>query len=267
MDNVLTIKEQLALEMSGKAITFDDYKNEENLMKFPFCSTSKRKRIDPIEYHSEDGYSLQVTANNTYGMAKIWDFDIVRYGLSKLSEISDATGILLDHLTFSVYECLKTLNRNPKSGENIRWFREALDRLASTTYKTNIFGNESKKRVQGFTIIKYEYLETKNGTDKVKLTFDERLLNSIRKNDSLMKINPQLIRESAGIKKRLLELVAVNIVNEPSWEVALEDLQKLCANSWGKNRFKHEISGYRDLPWKISFLKKLSGVFVRFTNT
>ena len=130
----------LADELSDTKLALKSYKNERNLMLFPFCSTSKRKRINPIIYSSDDGSSwLEVTANNTYGMAKIWDFDILRFVFSKVSAIAKETGIYPSKVSFTAYECLKALNRDPKAGKNVKWLREALDRLASTTYKGNIF--------------------------------------------------------------------------------------------------------------------------------
>lgn len=73
-------------------------------MLFPFCSTSKRKRIAPIIYSSTDGKSwLEVTANNTYGMAKIWDFDILRFVFSKISLIAKETGIYPSAVSFTAY--------------------------------------------------------------------------------------------------------------------------------------------------------------------
>ncbi len=252
-----------AIALTEKKIALHEYKNEKNLMQFPFCSTSKRKRINPIVYQSHDGFSLEVTANNTYGMVKIWDFDIVRYGLSKLDEITNRTGFFIDYVTFTAYECLKALNRDPHAGTNVKWLKDALDRLASTTYKTNIFNNENQKKVQGFTLAKYEYIESEGGVDKIKLTFDNLLIETIKNNNTLLKINTQLIREEAGIKKRLLELVAVNIDNN-EWQVELGELQKLCANDWEIRRFKYEISTYNHLPWEISFQKVIDETIVKF---
>jgi hypothetical protein len=58
-------------------------------MFYPFCSTAKRKRLNSIKYESSDGRkSLMVTADHEYGMAKIWDFDILRYAISKAGEIA-----------------------------------------------------------------------------------------------------------------------------------------------------------------------------------
>jgi plasmid replication initiation protein len=256
----------LAEELSDTKLALKSYKNERNLMLFPFCSTSKRKRINPIMYSSEDGKSwLEVTANNTYGMAKIWDFDILRFVFSKISAIAKETGIYPSKVSFTAYECLKALNRDPKAGKNVKWLREALDRLASTTYKGNIFREEAK-RVTGFTLIKYEYEEKEDYITKIVVSLDERLIDSIRSSSNLLKINSRLIREVAGIKKRLLELVEVSMQGDTEWVVSLEHLQKLCANAWDPAKFKYELSTYKDLPWALTFEKERAKLFVIFTK-
>jgi hypothetical protein len=62
-------------------------------MIFPFCSTAKAKRVKSIRYTSADGKRwLEVTANYEYGMAKIWDFDILRFALSKAGEVALQVG-------------------------------------------------------------------------------------------------------------------------------------------------------------------------------
>ena len=82
-----------ANELAVVPIDITRYRNERNIMLYPLCSTSKRKRLAPIRYESANGkYWLEVTANYTHGMVKIWDFDILRYALSKAGEIARETG-------------------------------------------------------------------------------------------------------------------------------------------------------------------------------
>ncbi len=71
-----------------------------------------------------------------YGMVKIWDFDILRYALSKAGEIARITGVFPEAVEFSGYECLKALGRRP-TGTVYQWLRGALSRSASTTYSTS----------------------------------------------------------------------------------------------------------------------------------
>lgn len=251
---------QLAVEPIG----IETLKNERNLMLYPFCSTSKSLRFKSIRYTSKDNkFSLEVTANNEYGMAKIWDFDILRFVFSKIDTIVSRTGYRPSSVAFSAYECLKFLKRDPKAGKNVQWLKSALDRLASTTYKGNIFKEEAK-HVTGFTLISYDYIETHKGIEKISISLDDRLVASLRDSNSLVTINELVLEETSGLKKRLLELVSLKLSTEGVWIISIEELQRLCANTWSIAKFKNEVKSFQGLPWNISEIKVSDQACIRF---
>lgn len=255
-----------AEKLAQEPIGIQSLKNERNLMLYPFCATSKALRFKAIKYVSKDKkFSLEVTANNEYGMAKIWDFDILRFVFSKIDTIAQRTGHYPSTVVFSAYECLKFLKRNPNAGKNIAWLKGALDRLASTTYKGNIFKDEVK-HVTGFTLINYEYIETTKGVEKIGISLDERLISSLRSSQSLITINERLLGEPSGLKKRLLELVALKISSDGEWVIPVEELQCLCANTWSIPKFKNEIKSFCDLPWLISEVKIQDQSCIKFSS-
>lgn len=68
-------------------ISLRDY---QETMQRPFFSLSKKKRIKPIEYVSPDKQvTVHVSANPEYGMATIWDADIMIYLASHLNELRE----------------------------------------------------------------------------------------------------------------------------------------------------------------------------------
>lgn len=247
-----------ALELAKSPVDLSRYRNERNLMLFPFCSTAKAKRVKGIRYVSADGKRwLHVTANHDYGMAKIWDFDILRFALSKAGEIALQVGYFPASVEFSGYECLKALGRNPESGSNLKWVKEGLRRLCLTGYSGNIF-RENEKITEIFTLIKASYTDQSGKLERINISFDERLVESVRYSKGLLVIDPNLIREEAGIKKRLLELVAVSIGKEATWTVGLERLQAMCAHEGELKGFKRQLKEY-ELPWGVSFSKAMGG--------
>jgi plasmid replication initiation protein len=255
IENSLEAKE--GKELARKQIEITRYRNERNLMLYPFCSTSKRKRLKTIEYRSSDGKRwLQVTANYKFGMVKIWDFDILRFALSKAGEIRYKTGYFPSFVEFSPHECLKAIGRNPKSGSCYAWFEEALTRLISTTYQGNIFGDDTNP-VEGFTLISYKYEKRDGRIQKIKIIFNERILESV-KEKGLLAIDTNVINEESGVKKRLLELVKVSKGDANEWVVGLQRLKELCAFEGELKKFKRQIKSY-DLPWKSEFSKAMNG--------
>ncbi len=246
------LREQ-ALELAKLPLDLTRYRNERNLMLFPFCSTAKAKRVKGIRYVSADGRRwLEVTANHDYGMAKIWDFDILRFALSKAGEIALRIGYFPNAVEFSGYECLKALNRSDQ-GKNYRWFRDAISRLCLTGYKGNIF-RENEKTTEIFTLIQASYEDETGRIERVRLVFNERIMESIKLFKGLLAINSDIINEESGIKKRLLELVAVSKGKDRSWTVGIERLQALCAHEGTLKEFKRQLKEY-SLPWDINFSK------------
>lgn len=245
------LREQ-AIELAKSPVDLTRYRNERNLMLFPFCSTAKAKRIKGIRYVSADGKRwLEVTANYEYGMAKIWDFDILRFALSKAGEVALLVGYFPPYVDFTAYECLKATGRDTKAGKNYVWIEEAFDRLVSTTYKGNIF-KEDESRSEIFTLINIEYIKNPQGKiERIRMHFNQRIQESAKLR-GLLTIDKTIFKEEAGIKKRILELVTVSMGRESSWTVGIERLQALCAHEGTLKRFKYELKQYA-LPWEVTF--------------
>jgi len=251
-------------QMASQYISLTAYRNERNLMFYPFCSTSKGKRLKTIEYTSPNGkYWLQVTANHEYGMAKIWDFDILRFAISKAGEVALKTGHFPDGAGFKPHEYFTALKKS-SGKESYKRFHEALKRLAFTGYSGNIFGEEDKNGKEShFTLIDYDYIRDykKPGTPttgEVWIQFNHRLLESIRKNKNILRINGDVFQDiKSGVKKRLLDLVPVAMGKSAVWEKELKELYQICAveEKTTLRRFKSNIKSQLNLPWSVSFRK------------
>src|SRR3954454_23715544 len=87
-------------------------RDQRETMERPFFSLSKRKRLKPIEYESRDGIFVKVTANSEFGMATIWDADVLIWAASVLNEHRKrGLNDLPRTLQFHPYELLKTIQR------------------------------------------------------------------------------------------------------------------------------------------------------------
>ena len=115
-------------------------RDQRETMERPFFSLAKRKRLKPIEYTSPNGeVFVKVFPNQEFGMATIWDADILIWAASvheRPAEARRAT-MLPRTLSFHPYDLLKTIGRET-GGRQYQLLREALGRLQSTTIVTNI---------------------------------------------------------------------------------------------------------------------------------
>lgn len=114
-------------------------RDQRETMERPFFSLAKSKRTKPIEYRSPDGKVwVHVSANPLYGMATIWDADILIFFASVVSDMR-RRGIndIPQTLHFMPYDLLKVIGRQT-TGRAYQLLTQSLDRLQSTTVKTNI---------------------------------------------------------------------------------------------------------------------------------
>ncbi|QDH18087.1 replication initiator protein A [Swingsia samuiensis] len=114
-------------------------RDQREMMERPFFSLAKSKRTKPIDYRSPDGKQwVHVSPNPDYGMATIWDADILMYCISILADMA-RRGIndIPRKLNLMPYDLLRAIGR-PTTGRSYELLGQALDRLVSTTIKTNI---------------------------------------------------------------------------------------------------------------------------------
>jgi plasmid replication initiation protein len=114
-------------------------KDSSEMMERPFFAIGKRKRNKPIEYTSPDGSVwIQIVPNPLYGMATIWDADILIWCISQImARKNDGDNQLSGTIRTTPYELLKGIARGT-GGKNYADLMGAIDRLRTTQVRTNI---------------------------------------------------------------------------------------------------------------------------------
>lgn len=114
-------------------------RDQREMMERPFFSLAKTKRMKPIDYRSPDGKLwVHVSANPDYGMATIWDADILIYCASVLADMARrGRNDIPRKLHLMPYDLLRAIGR-PTTGRAYELLGQSLDRLVATTIKTNI---------------------------------------------------------------------------------------------------------------------------------
>ncbi|MDE2403653.1 MAG: replication initiator protein A [Sphingomonadales bacterium] len=114
-------------------------RDQREMMERPFFSLAKSKRVKPIDYTSPDGKLwVHVSASPEYGMATIWDADILIYCASMLADMARrGHNDVPRKLHIMPYDLLRAIGR-PTTGRAYELLGQALDRLVATTIKTNI---------------------------------------------------------------------------------------------------------------------------------
>ena len=126
-------------------------RDQRETMERPFFSLSKKKRLKAIEYKSPDGQVfVNVYPNPEFGMATIWDADILIWAASTLTDLKRrGANDLPRTLHFQQFDLLTTICRDT-GGRQYTLLREALARLQSTSIVTNIRAEKTRRKQRQF---------------------------------------------------------------------------------------------------------------------
>jgi plasmid replication initiation protein len=122
------------------------FRDQKDTMERPFFSLAKSKRMKPIEYRNEtDGIFVTVQPHQDFGMATIWDADILIWAASILCDMKNrGANDIPRKLTFQPHDLLKAIGRT-SGGKDYAQLRDSLERLKSTAITTNIRAKHGQK--------------------------------------------------------------------------------------------------------------------------
>lgn len=105
-------------------------------MAYPFFSLAKTPRVAPIDFVA-GGVSIRVEAVPEYGLATIWDADVLIWAASQIVEARDA-GLRTSRLMAATPYAILTFMGRGRSLRDYQRLKAALDRLQSTTVCTTL---------------------------------------------------------------------------------------------------------------------------------
>src|SRR6202051_3771782 len=118
-------------------------RDQRDTMERPFFSLAKKPRFAPIEHNVGD-FGVKVSATQKFGIATIWDADILIWPSTQITEALDRGLTPSRTIHFYPHSLLKSIRR-PTGGEHYRRLRAALERLTHTAVQTNIRAEGKKK--------------------------------------------------------------------------------------------------------------------------
>lgn len=244
------------LELFVPVVTDMPLRDQRETMERPFFSLGKKKRLQPIEYVSKDGSIwVKVTANLEYGMATIWDADVLIWAASVIADKRDRR--INDNpreLHFSPYELLQAIGRTI-GGHQYELLRDSLQRLQSTSVTTNIRAVGKRKDRQFSWIENWKDLvdETTGESLGMSLTLSDWFYEGIMQKGGLLSIGPEYFKISGG-RERWLYRVARKHAGGHQGEgfaISLPTMFEKSGAEGAYRRFKFElkkIAKANDLP-------------------
>lgn len=221
-------------------------RDQREMMERPFFSLAKGKRIKPIDYQSPDrSLWVHVSASPEYGMATIWDADILIYCASVLADLARrGHNDIPRKLQLMPYDLLRAIGR-PTTGRAYELLGQALDRLVATTVKTNIRAENRREAtfswLDGWTQLVDEKTERSRGmTIELSNWFYEGVLMT----GGVLSIDRAYFDLTGGRERWLYKVTRKHAggAGEAGFAISMPTLFEKSGAEGPYRRFKFEIS-------------------------
>lgn len=184
-------------------------KDQREVMERPFFSLSKRKRLKPIEYTSPDGEVwVHVSGNPAFGIATIWDADILIWATSRINQMREAgSNDLPRTLHTTAYDLLKAIRRDT-GGKGYRELQAALQRLEATTIQTSMRAPKRQQRSQ-FGWLDEWTMEADPVTGAPRgltLTLSNWVYEGVIRDRALLTLHPDYFTLSGGVERAIYRI-------------------------------------------------------------
>jgi plasmid replication initiation protein len=220
-------------------------RDQRETMERPFFSLSKRKRIKPIDYVSPDRkITVHVSANSEYGLATIYDLDILIYCASVLIEHKRrGTNEIPQTLHVVPYDMLKTLKRDV-GGRAYELLGNSLDRLQSTTVKTNIRSGDAVETTFSW-LDSYSQIRDRSGQIRgMRITLAKWFYDGVLMEGGVLAIDPAYFSMTGGRERWLYRVARKHAggAGADGFAISMPTLFEKSGAEGDYRRFKFEIS-------------------------
>ena len=239
-------------------------KDQREVMERPFFSLSKRKRLKPIEYTSPDGEVwVHVSGNPAFGIATIWDADILIWATSRLNQMREAgVNDLPRTLHTSSYDLLKAIRRDT-GGKSYGELQAALQRLEATTIQTSMRAPTRQKKAQFGWLDEWtmEVDATTGAPRGLTITLSNWVYEGLLRDKALLTLHPDYFTLSGGLERAIYRIARKHAGDQAGgWTCRVAVL-------YDKTGSESPLKQFTYLLRKIVAANDLPEYDLQFTNT
>ena len=207
--------------------TFADIpiRDQQDTMERPFFSLAKKPRLTPIKYQVGE-VRVEVTANPNFGMATIWDADVLIWACTQLTEAIDRGQEPNRKIKFHHHNLLKAVRRSSSCRDYAR-LRAALERLTHTAVRTNIRSGATKKHASFHWLESWTESidETAKETQGMTLTLPDWLYQGVIQKGGVLTIHEDYFLLTGGIERWLYRVARKHAGRQPQgWSFTMRQL-------------------------------------------
>jgi plasmid replication initiation protein len=201
-------------------------RDQRDTMERPFFSLAKRPRRTPILY-DVNGTKVTVYPVKEFGIATIWDADVLIWAATQITEELDRGGEPSPTVQFHPYNLLKGIRRHV-GGDQYAKLQGALRRLASTYVETNIrVPKGSRKKTTGFHWIEHwdSYEDEEGKPLHMSITLPAWLYEGIVQGGGVLSIHEDYFLLTGGIERWLYRVARKHAGSqEGGWRFTMRQL-------------------------------------------
>ena len=219
------MSDEQQVEMFRAAYADIPIRDQRDLMERPFFSLSKSPRRTPIEYNV-NGTMVKVSPVAEYGIATIWDADILIWAATQITEVIDRGGVPSRKMYFHPYNLLKGIRRGV-GGDQYKKLQAALRRLAATYIQTSIRvpRGSRKKTVEFHWIDQWDSLEEDGKPVGMSITLPDWLFDGIVQGGGVLTIHEDYFTLKGGIERWLYRVARKHAGSqENGWRFTMKQL-------------------------------------------
>jgi plasmid replication initiation protein len=244
-------------------------RDQRDLMERPFFSLAKSKRTKPILYKAGDT-QVQVHAVPEFGMATIWDADVLIWAATQIVEAADKGLGTSRFVRFTPYQLLMATGRGT-GFRQYKLLKGALQRLQSTVEKTTIRHGENWRRQQFSWLNEWEELTDSRGRGQgMEFVLPEWFYQGVLDRRLVLTIDPTYFRLTGGIERWLYRVARKHGGRQPNgWAFEVRHLHAKSGSLARVSDFAldlRRIAARQSLPgYRLSFEWEDGRDLLRFT--
>lgn len=229
------------LELFSAIFTDIATRDTRETMEVPFLSLSKNPRFEPIRFR-KDALEITVTGGKPYGIANIWDWDLILWLLSQIRHALDRGERPSRKVRFHRQAFLKDVRR-AAGGAQYKRLEETITRLQNTNVVTTIRPSNGKRSIM-FHWIEYAELERdqKGRVTNAVVVLPEWLFDAVCDPRRVLSLHRDYFLLTGGLERWLYRFVRKGAGTSPSgWRWKLETLRERSATTRSYKYFARDL--------------------------
>ncbi len=228
------------LELFSAVFTDINTRDAQDTMAVPFLSLSKSPRFEPLEYKDpERGIEVTVSGGRPWGIANIWDWDLIMWLLSQVRQAVDHEQPTSPRIRFHRHAFLKDARRHVGGKQYVR-LEESITRLKNTHVRTSIRAVNGKTEM--FSWIERATIERdeRGRMAHAVVQLPDWLFRAACDHQLVLTLHPNYFLLTGGIERFLYRLLRKS-AGATSWEWKLRTLHVRSGSTQPFSQFARDL--------------------------